>query len=152
MKFVKALMWPGITYGAEGWTLKKYDERRIEAAEMWCYRRMLRICWTEIMTNKSILDELQTRRELLAQIIKRKIAFFGHACRNNMCNLVKTCILGIISGKRRRGRPRMQYIDNINKWTRASLEENVRLTEDRTARGERSCASEAANVRTDDAD
>ena len=106
MKLVKALMWPVITYGAEGWTLKKYDKRRIEAAEMWCYRRMRRISWTKKRTNKSILDELQTRRELLAQIIKRKMAFFGHACcicRNNKCTLVKTCILGMISGKRRRG-------------------------------------------------
>ena len=79
------------------------------------------------------MNELQTRRELLAQIIKRKMAFFGHACRNNKCNLVRTCLLGMMSGKRRRGRPRMQYIDNIKKWTRASLEENVRVTEDRTA-------------------
>ena len=152
MKLVKALIWPVITYGAEGWTLKKDDERRLEAAEMWCYRRMLRISWTEKRTNKSILNELQTRRELLAQIIKRKMAFFGHACRNNKCNLVKTCILGMMSGKRRRGRPRMQYIDNIKKWTRASLEENVRLSEDRSAWRERSCAAGAANVRTDDAD
>ena len=69
MKLVKALIWPVITYGTEGWTLKKDDERRLEAVEMWCYRRMLRISWTEKRTNKSILNELQTRRELLAQII-----------------------------------------------------------------------------------
>ena len=72
MKLVKALIWPVITYGAEGWTLKKDDERRLEAAEMWCYRRLLRISWTEKRTNKSIVDERQTRRELLAQIIKSK--------------------------------------------------------------------------------
>ena len=113
MKLVKALIWPVITYGAEGWTLKKDDERRLEAAEMWCYRRLLRISWTEKKTNKSILDEIQTRRELHVQ---------------------------------------MQYIDNIKKWTRTSLEENVRLTEDRTAWRERSCAAGAANVRTDAAD
>ena len=94
---------------------------------------MLRISCTDERTIKSILDELQTRRELLAQIIKRKMALFGHACRNSKCNIVKTCILRMMSVKRRRGRPRMQYIDNIKKWTRASLEENVRLTEDRTA-------------------
>ena len=61
--------------------------------------------------------------------------------RNNKCNLAKTCILGMMSGKRRRGCPRMQYIDNIKNWTKASLEENVRLTEDRTASRERSCAA-----------
>ena len=65
---------------------------RLEVAEMWCYRRLLRIIWTEKGRNKSILDELENRRELLAQIIKRKMAFFGHSCRNNKCNLVKTCI------------------------------------------------------------
>ena len=152
MKLVKALIWPVITYGAEGWTLKKDYERRLEAAEMWCYRRLLRISWTEKRANKSILDEPQTSRELLAQIIKRKLAFFGPSCRNNKCNLVKTCILGMMPGKGKRGRPRMLYIDNTKKWTRASLEENVRLTEDRTAWRERSCAAGAANVRTDDAD
>ena len=104
------------------------------------------ISWTEKRTNKTKLDELQTRRELLAQIIKRKLAFFGHARRNNMCYLVKTCILGMMPGKRRRGHPRIQYIGNIKKWKKASLEENVRLTEDRTAWRERSCAAGAANV------
>ena len=81
-----------------------------------------------------------------------KKALFGHACRNNKCNLVKTCILGMMSGKRRRGRPKMQYIDNVKKLKRASLEENVRLTEDRTAWRETRCAAGTANVRTDDAD
>ena len=109
-------------------------------------------CTVLCFRGKQELDELQTRRELLAQIIKRKMAFFGHSCRNNKCNLVKTCILGMMPGKRRRGRPRMQYIDNIKKWTRASLEDNATLTEDRTAWRERSCAAGAANVRTDDAD
>ena len=117
MKSVKALIWLVIT---ERWTFKKDNERRLEAAEMWCYRRLLRITWTEKRTNKSILDELQTIRELLAQIIKRKMVLIGHACRNNNCNIVKTCILGMMPGKRR-----VQYIDSIKKWTRASLEENV---------------------------
>ena len=75
------------------------------------------------------------------------MALFGRACRNNKCNLVKTCILGVMPG-RKEGAPRMQYIDNIKKWTGASLEETVRLTEDRTAWRERSCAAGAANVRT----
>ena len=121
---------------------------------MWCYRRLLLTSWTEKGTNKSIQDELLTRRELLYQIIKRKMAFFGHARRNNKCNLVKTCNLGMMPAKRRRGRPRMQYIDNIKKWKRASLEENVSLglTEDRAAWRKRSCAAGTANVRTDDAD
>ena len=86
------------------------------------------------------------------ELIKGKMALFGHACRNNKRNLVKICILGMMLGKRRRGRPRMQYIDNIKKWTRASLEENVRRTEDRSAWRERSYAAGGANVRTAAAD
>ena len=77
MKLVKALIWPVITYGAEGYTLKKDDERRLEAGEMWCYRRLLRISWTEKNTNKSILDELQTRRELLL-LFGRSRMIVGH--------------------------------------------------------------------------
>ena len=77
MKLVKALIWSAIKplhmEQKDG-----HDEIRLEAAEMWCYRRMLRICWTEKWTNNSILDRLQTRREILAQINERKMAFFGH--------------------------------------------------------------------------
>ena len=73
------------------------------------------------MTNKSILAEHQARRELFAQIIKRKMDFFGHACKNNKCNIVKTCIFGMMPAKRRRGRPRMQYIDNIKKILQGHL-------------------------------
>ena len=79
--------------------------------------------------NKCTLDELKTRRQLLVQNIKRKMTFFGHACCYNKCDMVKTCILIMMPGERRRGRPMMQYIDDIKKWTRASLEENVRQTE-----------------------
>ena len=90
----------------------------------------------------------QTMRE--AEITESGAVIGGRSMSN--LRYVKTCILGMMSGKRRRGRPRMQYIDNIKKWTRASLEENVRRTEDRTAWRVRSCAAGAANVRTDDAD
>ena len=79
---------------------RRLDERRLKAAEMWCYRIILRISCTQKRTNKSILDEVQSRNELHAQIIKRKIAFFGHVCRDNMCNPVKTCILGTITSSK----------------------------------------------------
>ena len=72
MKLVKALIWPVITYGAEGWTLKKDDERRLEAAEMWCYRRLLRISWMEKRTNKSILDDFKLDANSLLKLSKEK--------------------------------------------------------------------------------
>ena len=119
-------------------------------AEMWCYRRIRTADKLDREQDQnSILDQLQTRRELLAQIIKIWLSLDMHAETIN-CNLVNTCILGMMPGKRRRGRPRMQYIDNIKKWTTDHLEENVRLTEDRTAWPKRSCAAGATNVRTDD--
>ena len=102
MKLVKALILPVIEYGAEGWTLKKYDERRLEASEIWCYRRMLRT-----RTNTSIFDEHQKRRELLAQLIKIKIGLFGYASRNNSCNLVKTYYRNDAVEKKK-GAPMMQ--------------------------------------------
>ena len=114
MKLVKAFIWPVITYGADGWTLKKYDERRLEAAEMWCYQRLLRISWTEKTTNKSILDELQTRRELLAQIIKRKMAFLGYSCRNNKCNLVDMHSRND-AGKEKKGAPQDAIHQEVDK-------------------------------------
>ena len=79
---IKRDIWHVLAYRTENRTLKKYDERRLAAAEMWCYLRMLRISWMEKMTNKSILDELQTRRELLAQITERKRAFSLCTCMN----------------------------------------------------------------------
>ena len=114
----------------EGCTELKDDVRRLQATNMWCYRRMLRISWMEKRTNKSILNGLQTRRELLAQIMKRKMAYFGHACRNNRCSLVKTYILGMMSGGKEEG---------------GAPGSNTSVTS-------RSCAAGAANVRTDAAD
>ena len=88
------------THGKEGWIfIKKYEERRLGAAEMWCYQGMLRISCMEKTANKSVLDELQTRCELFAQIIKRKMTFFGHARINNTCNIVNASILGKCWGK-----------------------------------------------------
>ena len=101
----------------------------------------------------SILNDLQTRRELLAQIIKIWLSLDMHAETINS-NLVKTCILGMMPGKRRRGHPGMQYIDNVHQEVdNGSSEENVRLNEGRTAWHKRSCTAGATNVnvRTDDA-
>jgi hypothetical protein len=145
VKLLKALVWPIVSYGAEGWTLKKADENRIMAAEMWFYRRMLRISWTERRTNKGILNELNVRKELLGRIVKRKLSFFGHSMRQHGNELVKECITGTIPGKRRRGRPGMQYVDNVKKWSGRSLISNIRSAEDRAGwKDDMSFAIEAA--------
>ena len=82
VKLVKTLVKPVVTYGAEAWTIKKADENRIEAMEMWRYLRMLRIRWTDKRTNISILEQLNVKRELLRSIKRRKLRFYGHAYRS----------------------------------------------------------------------
>ena len=79
---------------AEGWTLKKADEKRIESAEMWIYRRMLRVSWTEHRPDESILLELNTTRQLLGFVVRRKLSYFGHTMRDGRCELVKCVIQG----------------------------------------------------------
>ena len=75
MKLVRSLVWTVLTYGAEGWTLKKADVKRIESAEMWIYRRMLRVSWTEHRTDESILLELNTTKQLLGFVVRRKLYY-----------------------------------------------------------------------------
>ena len=101
MKLVRSLMWTVLTYATEGWTLTKADEKRIESAELWVYGRMLRVSWTEHRTYESILTELNTTRQLLGFVVRRKLSFFGHTIRDGGCELVKCVIQGKVSGKRR---------------------------------------------------
>ena len=99
MKLVRALVWTVLTYGAEGWTLLKADENRIQAAEMRIYRRMLRISWKERRTNDSVMLELNTTRQLLGLVLRRKLSFLGHTHREGGCQLVKTVIQGKVPEK-----------------------------------------------------
>ena len=131
MKLVRALVWTVLTYGAEGWTLLKADENRIQAAEMWIYRRMLRISWKERRTNDSVMLELNTTRQLLGLVLRRKLSFLGHTHREGGCQLVKTVIQGKVPGKRRRGRPRASYGNNITKWMGKTMSEVIRETQER---------------------
>ena len=146
MKLVRSLVWTVLTYGAEGWTLTKADEKRIQSAELWIYRRMLRVSWTEHRTDDSILTELGTTRQLLVFVVRRKLSFFGHTIREGGCELVKCVIQGKVSGKRRRGRPKTSYSSNITKWTSVSTERITRETRDRAGwRRLIRCAARAAD-------
>ncbi|GFO28294.1 endonuclease-reverse transcriptase [Plakobranchus ocellatus] len=119
-----------MTYRAEGWTLRKRDEKKINSAEIWFYRRLFRVSWKEKRTDEAILAELQVRRHLLESIRKRKLSFFGHICRSK-CTLMKDIIQGKLEGKRGRGRPRAAYLDNIKTWTRRNSTEIYTMTERR---------------------
>ena len=149
MKLVKTLVWTVLSYGAEGWTLTLADERRIQSAEMWLWRRMLRISWFQKRSDVSILEQLNTKRELLAHVRKRKLTYFGHLHREGGCQLTRTVVQGLYPAVRRRGRPRTQYLDNVKRWTGLNGKEVTTATRDRNEwQGCVRRAQEAANSRT----
>ena len=131
LKLVKCLIWTVITYGAEGWTLRQEDVKKIESAEMWLYRRLLRIKWDDFRTNESILNELQVNRELVSIVMKRKLSFFGHTIRNTKCTLMKDILQGSLESNRKQGRPRTNYHSNIKEWTGLSTPAIHRAAESR---------------------
>ena len=133
MKIVKTLVWSVLLYGLEGWTMTKADENRVLAAEMWFWRRMLSIHWEEKRTNRSILEELGVKRQLLGELVKRKLTYFGHIIRGSGSSLTLQIIEGKVEGKRKRGRQKKQWFDNIREWTGLSLVEAKRLAQNRTA-------------------
>ena len=106
------MVFPVVTYGCESWTIKKAERRRIDAFELWCWRRLLRVPWTARRSNLSILKEISPGCSLEGLMLKLKIPYFGHLMRR-ADSLEKTLMLGGIEGRRRRGRQRMRWLDGI---------------------------------------
>ena len=104
---VKATVFPVVMYGCESWTVKKSEHRRIEAFELWCWRRLLRVPWTARTSNQSIIKEISPGCSLEGLMLKLKFQYFGHLMRR-VDSLEKTLILGEIGGRRRRERQRMR--------------------------------------------
>ena len=109
---VKAMDFPVVMYGCESWTIKKAEHRRIDAFELWCWRRLLRVPWTARRSNQSILKEISHGCSLEGQMLKLKLQYFGHLMRK-ADSLEKTLMLGKIEGRRRRGGQRMRWLDGI---------------------------------------
>ena len=109
---VKAMVFPVVTYGYESWTTKKAEHRRIDAFELWCWRRLLRVPWTARRSNQSLLKEISPEYSLEGLMLKLKLQNFGHLMRRTD-SLEKTLMLGKIEGRRRRGRQRMRWLDGI---------------------------------------
>ena len=109
---VKALVFPVVMYGCESWTVKKAECRRIDAFEMWCWKRLLRVPWTARRSNQSILKEINPGCSLEGLILKLKLQYFGHLMWR-VDSLEKTLMLGGIEGRRRSGRQRMRWLDGI---------------------------------------
>ena len=112
VRLVKAMVFPVVIYGCESWTVKKDEHRRIDAFELLCWRRLLRVPWTARRSNQSILKEISPGCSLEGLMLKLKLQYFGHLMRR-ADSLGKTLMLGKIEGRRRRGRQRMRWLDGI---------------------------------------
>ena len=119
---VKAMVFPVVMYGCESWTVKKAERQGIDAFELWCWRRLLRVPWTARRSNQCILVEISLGCSLEEMMLKLKLQYFGHLMQR-VDSLEKTLMLGGIGGRRRRGRQRMRWLDGITDLMDMSLSE-----------------------------
>ena len=123
-------MWSTLQYGAETLTISKTMADRLSAFEMWCYRRMLRISWTDKIKNEKVLRKINIKNRLLNTIKTKKLKYFGHITRQNGDSLQKIVLDGKVNGRRGRGRPRTSWSDNVSKWTGLSYHQAVRQAQE----------------------
>ena len=122
VRLVKVMVFPVVMYGCECWTVKKAERRIFDAFEVWCWRRLLRVPWTARRSNQSILKEISPGISLEGMMLMLKLQYFGHLMRR-VDSLERTLMLGGIGGRRRRGRPRMRWLDGITDSMDMSLSE-----------------------------
>uniref|UniRef100_A0A803T8A9 Reverse transcriptase domain-containing protein n=1 Tax=Anolis carolinensis TaxID=28377 RepID=A0A803T8A9_ANOCA len=129
VRIVKAMVFPIATYGCESWTIRKAERKKIDAFELWCWRKILRVPWTARRSNQSILQEIMPDCSLEGRILEAKLKYFGHIMRRQE-SLEKIMMLGKMKGKRKRGRPRARWMDGILEVTGSTLKELGAVTAD----------------------
>ena len=111
VKLVKVLVFPIVLYGAETWTMRKHERRKIDAFELWCWRRVLRVSWMERKTNISIIENIKPEWTLESRVPKAALSYFGHVLREG--GMEDDMMLGRMNGARKRGRPRQRWLDTL---------------------------------------
>jgi hypothetical protein len=131
IRLTRTLVFSIATYGCETWSLTKTDRKRIDAFEMWCWRRLLRVPWTAKRTNESILNEIKPEKRLTGVVEDRILRFFGHMARKRTTEIGSEILFGKTDGSRRRGKPRGRWLDQIKTLTGNTLETNRGIAQDR---------------------